>query len=73
MIEGAASLWMLVIAMAALAAWWLTGREQSSYRGAGRTVSTLIVLMALLMCILAVRGQGGRGGVGPRTALVMGR
>lgn len=50
-----AHLWVLVIATSALAAWWLAVRPGSSYRGAGNTISVLIVLMAALMSILAVR------------------
>jgi len=56
-----AHLWVLVIATSALAAWWLAVRPGSSYRGAGNTISVLIVLMAALMSILALRYS-------PRTA-----
>lgn len=50
-----AQLWILVIAASALAAWWLGVRPRSSYRGSGNTMSVLIVFMAVLMGVLAVR------------------
>ncbi|MFN0135777.1 MAG: hypothetical protein ACKVS9_06625 [Phycisphaerae bacterium] len=58
--------WALVISVAALAGWWLCVRPRSSYRGAGTTMSVMIVLMAVLMGILAVR-QPPRGAMAAPT------
>ena len=52
-------LWMLVIAASALSGWWLAVRPRASYRGISATMSVLIVLMAILLCVLAVSGQEG--------------
>lgn len=51
------SVWFLVIAVSALAGWWLAVRPGASYRGASATVSVLILAVAALMCILALTGQ----------------
>ena len=65
-------LWTLVMVAAAIAGWWLTIRPGSSYRGASRTISCMIVTLAVLMSILAIKGQGGHSAIGPRTAMAMG-
>jgi hypothetical protein len=52
-------LWMLVISAAALSGWWLAVRPRASYGGISTTMSFLIVLMAVLLCVLAVSGQRG--------------
>ncbi len=52
-----AHLWILTIAAAALVAWWLSLRPRASYRGVSGTMSVLIVLMAVLLCVLALTGQ----------------
>lgn len=49
--------WLLVIAACALAGWWLSMRPAATYRGAGPTMQWLIILMATLMCLLAIDGQ----------------
>ncbi len=50
-------LWMVVIAMVALSGWWLAVRPKSSYNGISGTMSVLIMLLAILMCVLAIGGQ----------------
>ena len=50
--------WMLVIAATALSGWWLTLRPGASYRGIASPVGVLIIVMAVLMCLLAIDGQG---------------
>jgi len=57
-------LWVLVIAAAALSGWWLAVRPRASYCGVSSTMSFLIVLMAILLCVLAISGQ--QGGLRPR-------
>jgi uncharacterized membrane protein len=52
-------LWFLVIAAAVLAGWWLAVRPRASYCAVSTTMSFLIVLMAVLLCVLAVSGQHG--------------
>lgn len=49
-------LWLMIIATCALAGWFLAARPNAS-RGAGNTLSVLVVVTAVLMSILAVRGQ----------------
>lgn len=51
-------LWVLVIAASALVGWWISVRPGSSYRGAAAGMSGLIMVMAVLMCMLAIQGQG---------------
>lgn len=51
--------WLLVIAAAALCGWWLAVRPRATYGAASATMSFLIVLMAVLLCVLAVSGQRG--------------
>jgi len=51
--------WFLVIAAAALAGWWLSVRPRATYRSVSTTMSALIVLMAILLCVLAINGQWG--------------
>ncbi len=60
-----AHLWLLTIAAAALTAWWLSMRPRASYRGVSATMSVLIVLMAVLLCVLAFSGQSPVGGPQP--------
>ena len=50
-------LWVLALAAGALAGWWLTLRPSASYRGLATPMSFLIITMAVLMCVLALRGQ----------------
>lgn len=50
-------IWILVIAVCALAGWWLSLRPEATYRGISPTMSVLIILMAMLMCVLALSGQ----------------
>jgi FtsH-binding integral membrane protein len=54
-------LWYLVIAATALAGWWLAVRPRASYGGIAGTMSVLILLMAVLLCVLAMSGQQGGG------------
>jgi hypothetical protein len=58
---------MLVVALVALSGWWLAVRPHASYGGVSSTMSFLIVLMAVLLCILAVGGQehGARSSLEP--------
>jgi hypothetical protein len=49
--------WILVLAAASLSGWWLAVRPQASYRGICGTLSLLMVVMAVLLCVLAVSGQ----------------
>jgi len=58
-------LWMLVIAVCALAGWWLAVRPGSSYRGVSSSMSCLIVVMAVLMCALGLFGQRPAGSPPP--------
>jgi hypothetical protein len=51
--------WLLVIAVAALSGWWIAVRPRASYGAISTTMSFLIVLMAVLLCVLAVSGQRG--------------
>ena len=51
-------IWVLVIAASALTGWWLAVRPGASFRGAAASMSCLIMIMAMLMCILAIQGQG---------------
>lgn len=51
-------LWVLVIAASALVGWWLAIRPGASFRGAAASMSCLIMIMAILMCVLAIQGQG---------------
>lgn len=51
--------WLLVIVTGLLAGWWLTVRPSSSYHGAGRTVSVLIIAVAILLCLVAIKHQAG--------------
>ena len=54
-------IWFVVIAVAALSGWWLAVRPRATYCAISTTMSFLIVLMAVLLCVLAVSGQyGGR-------------
>ncbi len=50
-------LWVLVIAVSALSGWWLSLRPDATFRGISPTMSVLIVLMAALMCVLALSSQ----------------
>ena len=56
---GPIQFWFLVIAAAALSGWWLSVRPRATYSNISSTMSVLIVLMAVLLCVLAVRGQWG--------------
>jgi hypothetical protein len=49
--------WVLVIAASALSGWWLAIRPGASFRGAAAGMSGLIMIMAVLMCVLAIQGQ----------------
>jgi hypothetical protein len=49
--------WVLVIAASALSGWWLAVRPGASFRGAAAGMSGLIMIMAMLMCLLAIQGQ----------------
>lgn len=51
------NVWLLVISSIALAGWWLTLRPRPVSRGVSTTMSTLIVVMAILLCVLAFNGQ----------------
>jgi hypothetical protein len=66
-------LWMLVIAAAALSGWWLSLRPRASYAGISTTMSFLIVLMAVLLCVLAISGQRGSPRSVPAKQMVLGR
>ena len=58
-------LWVLVIAASALVGWWVSVRPGSSYRGTAGSMSSLIMVMAILMCMLAIQGQQRGGTVRP--------
>ncbi|MBI5863184.1 MAG: hypothetical protein HZB38_01460 [Planctomycetes bacterium] len=49
--------WVLVIAASALVGWWLAVRPGATFRGAAASMSCLIMVMAILMCVLAIQGQ----------------
>ena len=66
-------LWMLVIAAAALSGWWLSLRPRASYAGISTTMSFLIVLMAVLLCVLALSGQRGPLRSVPPRQMALGR
>lgn len=53
-------IWVLVIAASALTGWWLAVRPGASFRGAAGSMSCLIMIMAMLMCMLAIQGQNTR-------------
>ena len=57
--------WMLVIAVAALCGWWIAVRPRATYGAISTTMSFLIVLMAVLLCVLAISGQRGAGRPAP--------
>ncbi len=50
-------LWVLLIAGSILAAWWLAVRPGASLRNLATPVAALIILMAVLLCLLALTGQ----------------
>jgi hypothetical protein len=56
---------LLAAAAIAVGIWWLAPRVGPS---SGRPVQGLVLLLAVLMCVLAVKGQS-RGAIGPRSAL----
>jgi len=66
-------LWMLVIALVALSGWWLAVRPRASYGGISSTMSFLIVLTAVLLCILAIGGQHDSPRPAPNFRLVSAR
>lgn len=43
------------IAVCVLVGWWLAVRPGSSYRGIASSMSCLIVILSVLLCILALR------------------
>lgn len=49
-------MWSLVVVVSALSGWWLAVRPGATYRGASGPVSILIVVMAVLLSLLALRG-----------------
>ncbi|TWT43852.1 hypothetical protein RAS1_02520 [Phycisphaerae bacterium RAS1] len=49
--------WMLTLTGGIAAGWWLTVRPGSSFRAVATPVSFLTILMAVLLCLLAVSGQ----------------
>ena len=57
MIVDPQQLWMLVIGATALASWWIAVRPGTTYRPVGASVSVLLVLLAVLVCALAITGQ----------------
>ena len=57
MVLAPVQLWPLVIAACALTGWWLSLRPHATYRGVAPTMQWLIILMAVLMCLLAIDGQ----------------
>jgi len=61
-------IWLLVVAACVLTGWWLSVRPGASYRGISASMSCLIVLMTLLMCILALEGQRSPGRPAPAAA-----
>ncbi len=52
-------IWVLVVICAAFCGWWLSLRPNASFRNIGGTMQMLIGLMIVLMCLLALDGQGG--------------
>lgn len=48
-------IWISVIAVSALAGWWLAVRPGASYRGVSSSISVLILLMAALLSALALQ------------------
>ena len=66
-------LWYLVIGATALAGWWLAVRPRASYRGVSTSMSYLIMLMAALLCVLAVSGQHGVSRAAPAPRIMPNR
>ncbi|MCA9243990.1 MAG: hypothetical protein KDA32_08560 [Phycisphaerales bacterium] len=51
--------WMLVVTAAALTGWFWAMRPNAPARGVANSVGFLILILASLMCIIALTGQGG--------------
>ncbi len=50
--------WMFVVTAAALTGWFWALRPNAPARGVANSVGFLILILAALMCILALTGQG---------------
>jgi hypothetical protein len=50
-------LWMMLFTGSIVAAWWLTVRPGASLRGAAAPASALVIVMAVLLCLMALTGQ----------------
>jgi O-antigen/teichoic acid export membrane protein len=52
--------WVLTVLMSMLAGWWLAARPGASMRGIATPVSLLILALACLLCVLALKRTDGR-------------
>ncbi len=57
--------WMLVLATTALVAWWLILRPGASYRGMSPSATCLIITLAVLLSVLALRPEPRSASAGP--------
>ena len=65
--------WIVAVAATVTAGWWLSIRPGACYRGAATTVSCLLVVLALLLCMLALTGQDAQGYAAGTYSLITGR
>ena len=56
----------------ALASWFIAVRPGASYKPIGGSVSILIVLLAVLICALAITGQHAPTSVSPVNVVMLG-
>ncbi len=49
--------WIIAFAGGIVAAWWLSVRPTANFRGVATPVAFLVIVMAALLCMLAVTGQ----------------
>lgn len=65
--------WTIAFAGAVLAGWWLAVRPGQTPRGAATTVSCLILLMAVALCLLVLLAPGGASQLPDPCQLAYGR
>ena len=65
--------WLVAVAATVVASWWLSIRPGACYRGAAPTASFLLVVLALLLCMLALTGQDSHGSSAGAYSLITGR
>lgn len=65
--------WTLTLTGGVAAGWWLAVRPESSFRSVATPVSVLTILMAVLLCMLAVTGQDVRSVASDAYFLATGR